>query len=65
MEANLVVQQVETAQYLPQEVAAELTGELVCYGRSVAGVEWKRWRPTRWRTRSTRWAEMTLVLVLM
>ena len=29
MEANLVVQQVETAQYLPQEVAAELTGELV------------------------------------
>ena len=41
MEANLVVQQVETAQYLPQEVAAELTGELVCYGRSVAGVEWE------------------------
>lgn len=40
-EATLVVQQVETAQFLPKDVAAKLTGELVCYGRSVAGVEWE------------------------
>jgi hypothetical protein len=39
-EATLVAQQVETAQFLPKDVAAELTGELVCYGRSVAGAEW-------------------------
>jgi hypothetical protein len=40
-EATLVVQQVETAQFLPKDVAAKLTGQLVCYGRSVAGVEWE------------------------
>src|SRR5688572_12415676 len=39
-EATLLVQQVETAQFLPNATAAELTGELVCYGRSVAGIEW-------------------------
>ncbi len=39
-EATIVVQQVQTAQFLPAEVTAELTGELVCYGRSVAGTEW-------------------------
>jgi hypothetical protein len=39
-EGTVLVQQVETAQFLPKDVAAKLTGELVCYGRSVAGVEW-------------------------
>jgi hypothetical protein len=39
-EANIVAQQVQTAQFLPADVRAELTGELVCYGRSVAGAEW-------------------------
>jgi hypothetical protein len=39
-EATILVQQVETAQFLPKGAATELTGELVCYGRSVAGVEW-------------------------
>ena len=39
-EANIVAQQVQTAQFLPADVAAKLTGQLVCYGRSVAGVEW-------------------------
>ena len=39
-EAAMVAQQVQTAQFLPTDVRAELTGELVCYGRSVAGVEW-------------------------
>ena len=39
-EADTVVQMVETAQFLPADASAELTGELICYGRSVAGVEW-------------------------
>jgi len=39
-EATIVLQQVETAQFLPQESGLELTGELVCYGRSVVGTEW-------------------------
>jgi amino acid transporter len=39
-EATIVAQQVQTAQFLPDKTAAELTGELMCYARSVAGVEW-------------------------
>jgi hypothetical protein len=39
-EATIVAQQVQTAQLLPVGVRAELTGELICYGRSVAGIEW-------------------------
>ena len=39
-EALLVVQQFETAQLLPAEVRARLSGELICYGRSVVHVEW-------------------------
>jgi hypothetical protein len=39
-EATIVAQQVETAQFLPKDTAVKLTGELVCYGRSVAGIEW-------------------------
>ena len=30
----------ETAQFFPAPVAAELSGELICYGRSVINVEW-------------------------
>jgi len=41
-EALVVSQQVETAQFLPAAVRAPLTGQLICYGRSVVGVEWKR-----------------------
>jgi hypothetical protein len=41
-EAGIVAQQVETAQLFPPAVARELTGELVCYARSVAGVQWER-----------------------
>ena len=41
-EALLVAQQVETAQLFPAPADKELTGELVCYGRSVAGVQWDR-----------------------
>jgi hypothetical protein len=41
-EAILLTQQVETAQYFSEPVAEEITGELVCYGRSVVGEEWDR-----------------------
>jgi hypothetical protein len=40
VEALTVAQQVETAQFLPSAVVGELTGELVCYARSVVGEEW-------------------------
>ena len=40
-EALIVAQQVETAQFFPPSVVDELTGELVCYARSVAGIQWK------------------------
>ena len=43
-EALVVVQQVETAQLFPAETARELTGEVVCYARSVATDEWDRMR---------------------
>ena len=41
-EALVLRQQVETAQFLPQPAADRLTGELVCYGRSVVHLEWPR-----------------------
>ena len=39
-EATDVIQQYEIAQLLPQPAGAKLSGELVCYGRAVVGVEW-------------------------
>jgi hypothetical protein len=39
-EALVLVQQVETAQFFPRRVSGELSGELVCYGRSVVEDEW-------------------------
>jgi ABC-type multidrug transport system fused ATPase/permease subunit len=41
-EALIVAQQIETAQFFPPPAATELSGELVCYARSVAGVQWER-----------------------
>jgi hypothetical protein len=41
-EALAVVQQFETAQFLPAAARARLGGELICYGRSVIGQEWPR-----------------------
>jgi hypothetical protein len=41
-EALVVVQQFETAQFLPVDVRARLGGELTCYARSVVGQEWPR-----------------------
>ncbi len=43
-EAITVVQQVRIAQLFPEDRASELTGELVCYGRSVVSEEWPRMR---------------------
>jgi len=43
-EALVLVQQVENAQQFPASVAPKLTGELLCYGRSVVGVEWPQMR---------------------
>jgi hypothetical protein len=39
-EAELVVQQFETAQFYPRAVRRTLSGELVCYGRDVIHSEW-------------------------
>jgi hypothetical protein len=41
-EALVLAQQVETAQLLGASVSGKLTGELVCYGRSVVHIEWPR-----------------------
>ena len=41
-EALVLVQQVQTAQFFAPAVTAELTGELVCYGRSIVFDEWPR-----------------------
>ncbi|HEX5882148.1 MAG TPA: hypothetical protein VF468_28105 [Actinomycetota bacterium] len=41
-EALAVVQQFETAQFLPLAASGRLGGELVCYGRSAVGQEWPR-----------------------
>ncbi len=41
-EALTVVQQFETAELMPRAVRDRLTGELVCYGRSVVYKEWPR-----------------------
>jgi hypothetical protein len=41
-EALVLVQQVENAQQFPPSVAPKLTGQLLCYARSVVGVEWPR-----------------------
>src|SRR3954466_10700609 len=39
-EALTMVQQFETAQFLPAEVRDRMSGEIVCYGRSVVDQEW-------------------------
>jgi hypothetical protein len=41
-EATDVIQQFETAQLLPRGESEKLGGELVCYGRAVAHIEWPR-----------------------
>jgi len=41
-EALALGRQIETAQFFPATVATELSGELICYGRSIIHVEWPR-----------------------
>jgi amino acid transporter len=41
-EARIVTQQIETAQLFPPQFRAGLSADLVCYARSVAGVQWDR-----------------------
>ena len=41
-ESLVVAQQVETAQFFSADTTTELTGELVCYARSVVSDEWVR-----------------------
>jgi hypothetical protein len=41
-EALVLAQQVETAQFFPRPVRSRLTGQVVCYGRSVVHQEWPR-----------------------
>jgi hypothetical protein len=41
-EALTLSQQVETAQFFPVATRQRLTGQLVCYGRSIVHGEWKR-----------------------
>jgi hypothetical protein len=43
-EALMVVQQVENAQFFPDDASEDLTGELVCYGRLVVNDEWEQMR---------------------
>jgi len=40
-EAILVAQQVETAQFFAEPARSLLSGQLVCYGRTVVGPEWR------------------------
>ncbi|HJR38802.1 MAG TPA: hypothetical protein VJ819_10525 [Nocardioidaceae bacterium] len=61
-EATIVSQQVQTAQFLP-DVAAELTGELVCYARYVVGPEWDALAAGKLGDRINPWgAEMFLTI---
>src|SRR4051794_23594894 len=55
-EALVVTQQVETAQLLPRAVAGKLTGDLVCYARSVVQVEWPQMRTGRLAEGFNPWA---------
>jgi hypothetical protein len=41
-EARTVVEQFETAQFLPTDVRARLSGDLVCYARAVIYQEWPK-----------------------
>jgi hypothetical protein len=43
-EAELVIQQFETAQFMPVAVRTQLSGELVCYARAVVHEEWPEMR---------------------
>jgi hypothetical protein len=55
-EALLIGQQYETAQFFPSAVSARLSGELVCYARSVVHEEWPRMEAGTEGDALNRWA---------
>jgi Protein of unknown function (DUF4239) len=55
-EALTVLQQFETAEFLPPALHERLTGELVCYGRSVVHQEWPRMEDGRGGDTINPWA---------
>jgi amino acid transporter len=55
-EAELVVQQFETAQFFPRSVRKTLSGELVCYGRDVVHSEWPAMRDGKLGNIANPWA---------
>jgi hypothetical protein len=55
-EALTVIQQFETAEFLPPAVHDRLTGELVCYGRSVVHREWPQMEDGRGGDTINPWA---------
>jgi hypothetical protein len=54
-EALITAQQLETAQFLPQPSAGLLTGQLVCYARSVVHLEWPLMEEGRLETAINPW----------
>ncbi|WP_286928699.1 MULTISPECIES: bestrophin-like domain [Aeromicrobium] len=63
-EAVLVLQQAQTAQFMAPAVASDLSGELVCYARSVATTEWDTLDEGRLGERVNPWgAELFLTMV--
>jgi hypothetical protein len=55
-EALTVIQQFETAEFLPSAAHDRLTGELVCYGRSVVRQEWPQMEDGRGGDTINPWA---------
>ena len=55
-EALTVVQQFETAELLPAAMRGRLTGELICYGRSIVHQEWPRMEDNRGGDTINPWA---------
>jgi len=55
-EAITVAQQVETAQFLPEASSAAMTGQLVCYARSVVHIEWPEMEDGRLGEHINPWA---------
>ena len=47
-EAQIVAQQLETAQLMPPAIRSSISGELVCYARSVVHQEWPRMETGTW-----------------
>ena len=52
-EAQIVREQFETVQLFPVAARARLSGELVCYARTVIHSEWPKMGRAPWPTRST------------